>query len=83
MVVKMYSIYDVKTQIYQVPFPAHNDGDAVRRMSDEVNLKDSQISRHPEDFLLYCVGQFDDNNGRLKEIDPQQIIAFSELRKEK
>lgn len=83
MVVKMYSVYDVKTRLYQIPFPAFNDGDAIRRMSDEVNLKDCPVARHPEDYLLFVLGEYDDQNGKLSPFEsPEQVIAFSELKKE-
>jgi len=80
MVIQMFSVYDVKTKIFQSPFYAHNSGHAMRIMTDAVSKPDSQFGRYPEDFLLFEVGMFDDQSGLvLGSETPQQVIAVSEL----
>lgn len=79
MISKMYSVYDVKSKLYQVPFHSHNDGHAIRCFTDMVRHEKSHLSRYPEDFILFNVGSFDDESGVISPLSrPIQIIVASE-----
>lgn len=60
-----YSIYDRKAVIFHAPFFSHSDGSAARSFSDVSNDKSTNIGRHPSDYVLYRVGEFDDASGQL------------------
>lgn len=60
---RMYSIYDRKALFYQAPWSALTDGAAVRLLSDAVADPQSNISRHPNDYVLFHVGDWDDQKG--------------------
>lgn len=66
MFLKAYSIYDRKAAIYHAPFFGVSHGVAVRTVMDLVNDRSTTLSRHPADYVLYCVGQFDDTSGLLQ-----------------
>lgn len=70
MQLKAYSIYDRKALVYHPPFFAHTDGAAVRNLSDLANDLNTQIGRHPDDFVLYCIGVYDDQKGELQPVVP-------------
>lgn len=65
---KMFSVYDSKTEAYMRPFFADATGSAIRSFSDEVNSqnKDSLVASHPEDFTLFELGHFNDGNADLE-----------------
>lgn len=65
MIINAYVIYDRKALRYHVPFYAHQDGEASRSFSDLVNDPNTTIGRHPDDYVLYRVGAYDDTNGSL------------------
>lgn len=65
MIMRCYSVYDRKTLAYGLPYFAPTDGAAVRTLSDAVNSGDSNLSRHPQDFVLYFIGEFNDAKGLL------------------
>lgn len=65
MKTKAYSIYDRKALIYHTPFYAITDAVAVRTLSDVVADSNTIFGRHPNDYQLYLVGEFDDSNGGL------------------
>jgi len=65
-----YSVYDYKTGAYHLPFFAINDGVAVRTLSDAVADPNMMFGRHPKDYVLYCVGQFDDQAAQLIPMSP-------------
>lgn len=80
MVTKMYCVYDAKTNVYGPPFFAHNDGHAVRMLSDDVTEGKSLIARHPEDYSLWVVGSFDDNKGVVESVPASRVIECQELK---
>lgn len=63
MVSKVYTVYDSKVEAYLPPFMAQTKGHAVRMFSDEVNNEQSALHRHPEDYTLFEIGEFDDAKG--------------------
>ena len=60
MLVNMYSIFDKKTGIYSTPFFQQNDATATRMFADEINGSGTLLSLHPDDFVLFNVGSWDD-----------------------
>lgn len=75
MMLNAYSIYDLKALMFFPPFYLSTDGAAARAFSDTVNDPSTSISRHPSDYVLYCVGTFNDANGTLEPISPRRHIA--------
>lgn len=63
MDVKLYCIFDSKSCVYDRPVSMSNDGEARRWFGDLCLDKKSVLGRHPEDFSLALVGQFNDNSG--------------------
>ncbi|MEM2002680.1 MAG: hypothetical protein QXT77_08560 [Candidatus Methanomethylicaceae archaeon] len=75
MVLKIYSIRDSKTEVFNVPFFNKTHGEAERNFRELVNDEKSRLSKYPEDFDLYYLGEYDDNTGNAKILDtPQHMI---------
>lgn len=80
MVTKLYSIYDVKTQVFMPPMVFHNDSHAMRNASSELD-RDTMISKFPNDFELMECGKWDDSQGVIVQDGlPRMVCRFSELR---
>lgn len=60
MILRMYTIFDSKAEVYLQPFCMKAKGEAIRAFADHVNDGQSQFSKHPEDFTLFELGEFDD-----------------------
>ena len=67
MLLKMYSLYDSKTEAYIAPFYSKAKGDAIRQVTQIVNDPNSKhdFGKYPEDFTLFEVGVFDDTTGMI------------------
>lgn len=63
----VYSIFDVKAGVFNTPFFQVNDQVAKRAFSDLVNDPQSMLFKHPEDFTLWRLGEFDDQLGDFEE----------------
>lgn len=70
MILRGYTIYDVKALQYHSPWFAVSDGAAIRSFSDMANDTNTTIGRHPRDYTLFFVGTYDDNNGLFTAIHP-------------
>lgn len=74
MLLRAYSIYDVKALQYHPPFFASTNGAAVRSVHDLVNDTNTSVGRHPADYVLYCVGEYDDSKGALRPFVPLEHV---------
>lgn len=70
MMYRAYSFFDWKALTYSPPFFQPTDGAAMRLVEDVANDLNTQIGRHPSDFVLYCVGQYDDQKGAFTPFAP-------------
>lgn len=64
MNLKLYAVFDSKVEQYLAPFVMRSRGEAVRSWIDVVNDEKTQFSKHPEDFTLMEVGEFDQSTGK-------------------
>lgn len=76
---QIYSIYDEKAEMFNTPFFQQNDAIAIRSFNDLAADPQSLIYRHPEDYKLYEIGAFEDNNGLIVPIDPPRFIQNAQL----
>lgn len=62
---KVVSIFDRASQLYGRPAFVPHVGSSIRDFSDEVNrsAQDNPLFKHPEDFDLYVLCDFDEDKG--------------------
>lgn len=59
----VFSAYDVKLEAYLRPFYCQTKGEALRLWMDTVQKTDHPFNKHPEDFCLFELGEFDEKTG--------------------
>lgn len=80
MITKIYSIFDDKAKVYNKPFHQLNEAVALRACKDLLEDPTTEINRHPEDYVLFELGTYDDNIGGYELIKGKKIMfRFSEL----
>lgn len=75
MITKVFTVYDSKALFYGVPFFMPTVGGAVRAFSDVCSDPQSMIYKHPGDFSLYEIGEFDDQSGQLVAMSPFKLLG--------
>jgi len=65
MRLRVFSVYDHKAKAYLPPFFMGEQGQAIRSFKDAVNSDGHQFCRHPEDYTLFEIGDFNDSTGEL------------------
>lgn len=71
----VYTIHDTKAVTYNQPFFALNHAVAKRLVSDVVSDVNTPFGRHPADYRVYCIGQFDDQLGRFEQYDMLEHVV--------
>ena len=77
------SVRDRAADVFGAPQSVVNIGGAIRAFGDEANRADAnnQIYKHPEDFDLYQLGEYDDNTGLFECGAPKQIARAQDFKK--
>ena len=81
MKINLYVIYDVKAAFYNKPFYFQNDSIALRAFTDLANEESTDIAKHPEDFILFAIGEYDDEKASIKSHEPRVLARAHELQK--
>lgn len=63
---KIFGVKDTMAEAYMNPFYARSTGEAIRSFADETNKPDSPFNRHPNDYNLFELGEFDQVTGEMK-----------------
>lgn len=63
MILVIYSVYDSKVGAYLQPFFMRSRGEASRAFTEAVADSNSPFCKHPDDFVLFELGTFDDSTG--------------------
>jgi len=72
MKLKMFAIRDSKAEAFERPFFFGTHGEAIRAWDEAVNDPQSPFFKHPNDYCLFEVGEFDRITGALS-IPPHPI----------
>lgn len=75
MILKVFSVFDSKLQVFNTPFFSRSDADATRSFSDLVRDSRTTVGQHPEDFFLFEIGLYSDETGEIDGSTPKQIAA--------
>ncbi len=79
MKLKMFSMYDMKAEAFITPFFLHNENMAKRAIYDASSMDTHMFSKHPEDYALYHLGEFDDSNGMVESLLPRNLGLVSQI----
>lgn len=82
MKLKVYSVFDSKLATFGRPWYEMTDAAAIRVFSDAVNdgsNPNNQWYKHPEDFSLYCLGDFEDESGAIDKKLPVSLVTASSI----
>jgi len=82
VLLKMFAILDRKVAAYRTPFFMHHRGQAVRAFTDLANDMQTDVGRHPADFVLVELALFDDATGKIADTGALEVVTALELVRE-
>lgn len=63
MKIQVISVYDAKTKVFGQPQYFINVPTALRSWGDTANNPNDVVHKHPEDYTLFHLGEYDDETG--------------------
>lgn len=82
MILKVLAVFDSKAGFFGQPFFEQREAAGVRAFGDAVNDSSNpanQWNKHPEDFQLFMIGEFDNESGELIPSLPKALISAASL----
>lgn len=65
MILKIFTVYDAKSEAYLTPFFALANGQAIRSFEDSANEVGHAFNKHASDFTLFVIGEYDDAHAKI------------------
>lgn len=72
---KILAVHDSKVNAFSQPFFLRTQAEAMRGWIEVVNEPSTQFNKHPEDFNLFLLGDFDEDTGLITPLSAPQAIA--------
>ncbi len=70
----VFGIFDVKAKCYSPPFFMSHNGQAIRFLQDLCSNVEAPIAKHPEDYILYSLAEFDNETGKfISKSNPEHL----------
>lgn len=79
---KILAVKDRAIDAFLQPFFTPALGAGIRAFQDEISNEQSPMHKHPDDYDLYHLGEFDTSTGEFSTIQPQQIAVGKQLTRE-
>lgn len=77
MIHYVFSVLDVKSDLYGPPFYQAAVGQAIRAFTELANDERSSVSKYPGDYKLVQLGAFDDVTGRFEQLRDFQSFGMA------
>lgn len=80
----LVAVRDQKTVNFTQPVAVASRAAAVRSWGDQLNDPNNanqDQAKHPEDFSLWFLGEYDDNTGEITPAKPEQMAVASDLKR--
>jgi len=77
MIKHVYSVYDNKCEFHKFTFAQRTKGEAIRTFTDLANDANTEICKHPEDFSLFFIADFDETKGEYKNVTPPEHLGLA------
>ena len=75
MNLKIYAVKDVQADAFMQPIIRPNEEVSVRDFTHAVTAADSPMSANADDYILYEIGDWDDESGYVIPCDPRIVIT--------
>ena len=73
-----FTVLDIAVEAYMPPFCLRSKLEAKRQMMDSVGSPDHLFRKHPDDYKLYCLGEFNDASGLSEMYDSPEFIMSAQ-----
>lgn len=75
----LFAVHDSKVGAYAAPMSMRAKGEAVRSFQSACQDDTLPFKKHPADFSLWFVAEFDDSTGLVMPVTPERVIGADEF----
>ncbi len=75
MRLKIFTVYDTKVEAYLQPFYMQSTGAALRAFEDSTNKQEHHFNQHPEDYVLFEIGEFNDATATISMYEAKKSLG--------
>lgn len=72
---KVCAIYDIQGGFFSGLFLHRSENEAKRDFGSAVRGSETSLSKYPEDYRLFCLGEYDDVTGYIKAVSQPELMA--------
>ena len=76
------AIRDSKVEAFMTPMFFRSKGEAIRSFHDAVNDSNMEFKKHAEDFVMFVLGEYDEQLGQIDACVAEPLIKAIDLVKE-
>lgn len=74
-----FSVYDRRTQYFNVPFFSPTIESGKRSFMEVAKNPETLLHRYPEDYELFHVGSFNDETGVFEPMHPVPVLTATQV----
>lgn len=75
MIAKAFALRDIKADAFGSPFFLPNENIAKRLLAEWAQDKRSEVGKYPNDFVMFEIGTFDNESGKLSPLVPPSMVC--------
>lgn len=79
MELMLFSVLDTKVGLYARPFVARNKPEALRSFGNIAQDPNHPIGQHPEDYILFYIGVFSEETGKVLSESHESLAKAIDL----
>lgn len=73
---KVFLFKDDKSSTYGPPFVDENRGKVIRQVQEEMQRGQAVWAKHPQDFTLFEIGEFDIRTGNVEMYETKKCVGL-------
>lgn len=78
MKLKVFTVFDSKAELYLSPFYMRSRGEALRSFADTVKDSNSAFNKHPGDYTLFELGDYNESTGSFGLYDAKVNLGMAQ-----
>lgn len=75
----LYAVFDSAVGTFAPPMALRSRGEAIRSFTDACKDPQSVLARHPSQFRLFYLGEYDDSTADFVVQKPMPVIGADEV----
>ena len=84
MLHRMYTVFDVKSELHSTPILLATEMQALRSFTNMANDPSNDVGRNPEDYSLWWIADYEDTTGTVIALPTKKCVAHAiDMRKSK